>query len=339
MTLTPTQNPSTDIRRLVRPAMRAAIDRLDAGTRRACGYHLGFWDANGRPEASASGKGLRPTLAVLSALAAGVPAEEGVPAAVACELVHNFSLLHDDVIDKDTERRHRATVWARFGVADAILAGDALLALANEVLGEVGTVTVAPAVARLSATVRRLIAGQSADVSFEKRDDVTLEECLTMAADKTAALLACSASLGSVLAGAPATLTSGLATFGHHLGMAFQLTDDLLGIWGDPAVTGKPVLSDVRARKKTAPVVVALTSRSAAGERLRALYVQAEPLADTELAEAAALVEESGGRGWTEAEVDRQIAAGVAALAPLPLPAEVRAGLTSTAYQVRGRDR
>lgn len=338
-----------DTRRLVEPALRAAIDRLDPSTRLTCGYHLGFWDADGR-QASAEtdresagsrsgGKGLRPSLALLSTVAAGLPAGEGVPAAVACELVHDFSLLHDDVIDGDTERRHRPTVWARFGVPDAILAGDALLSLANEVLGEANTRTVPAAVRRLGGTVRRLIAGQAADVAFEKRDDVTLEECLAMAADKTAALIACSASLGAVLGDAPVPLSHGLSEFGDHIGMAFQLTDDLLGIWGDPAVTGKPVLSDLRARKKSVPVVAALTSPGAPGRRLRELYAKPTPLTEAELRECATAVEEAGGRTWTENEADSQLDCGVRALDRLDLHPEVHAELTAVARQLRRRDR
>ncbi|MGW5362447.1 polyprenyl synthetase family protein [Actinopolymorpha pittospori] len=341
MTLIPTEYRITEIRRLVDPALHEVLDRLDAGTRLTCGYHLGFWDSEGHfpAEQNLNGKGLRPTLAVLSALAADAPAAAGVPAALACELVHNFSLLHDDVIDGDTERRHRPTVWARFGISAAILAGDALLSLANEVLGEARSDQVPDAVRRLGATVRQLIAGQTADVAFEKRDDVTLEECMSMAADKTAALLACSTSLGAVLAGAPPTLVRGLAEFGNHVGMAFQLTDDLLGIWGDPVLTGKPVLSDLRACKKTVPVVAALTSSTAAAAELRDLYNRPDPLDEGELIRAAVLVDEAGGRAWTEEEADRQLAAGVRALDPLELPEEIREDLARIARRLRGRDR
>jgi geranylgeranyl diphosphate synthase type I len=333
-------SPTAGPRELVDAALRAALDRLDRHTRHCCGYHLGLWDADGRPlpAASRGGKALRPKLALLSAQAAGVPVEHGVPAAVACELVHNFSLLHDDVIDGDTERRHRPTVWARFGVAEAILAGDAMLTLALEVLGEVGSATVPTAVSRLSATVRRLIAGQSADVAFEKRDDVTLTECLAMAADKTAALFSCSASLGAVLAGAAEPVVEGLATYGDHLGMAFQLTDDLLGIWGDQAVTGKPVLSDLRARKKTVPVVVALTSDEPSGRQLRELYAEPIPLTGPDLERAAHLVESAGGRTWTQAEVDRRISAAVEVLDGLDLPPVVHAELTALAHRLRVRE-
>jgi geranylgeranyl diphosphate synthase, type I len=340
MTLTPDRY-RVDTSRLVDPALRTALDRLDPRTRLTAGYHLGFWDADGQqePGRARGGKGVRPSLAMLSTVAAGAPAGMGVPAAVACELVHNFSLLHDDLIDGDTERRHRPTVWARYGVADAVLAGDALLSLANEVLGEADSVAVPAAVRSLGGTVRRLIAGQSADVAFEKRIDVTLAECLAMAADKTAALIACSSSLGAVLADAPESLSHGLSEFGDHIGMAFQLTDDLLGIWGDPEVTGKPVLSDLRARKKSVPVVVALTSGTAAGARLAELYAKPAPLSEDDLAQAAAAVESAGGRAWTEDEADRELAAGVRALDQLDLHPDVHAELAGMAERLRGRER
>src|ERR1700734_886603 len=245
-------------RDLVGPATEAAINRLSPGVRRVAAYHYGLADAEGNPVRVGSGKALRPALALLSARAAGVPAERGVMAAVAVELVHNFSLLHDDIMDGDTERRHRPTAWTVFGVGAAILAGDALLALANELVLE----DIAPggpwAARCLSTAVQRLITGQGEDLAFEKRSDVTLDECLEMAGDKTAALMACACSIGAVHLGAPPAMAMALAGFGAHVGLAFQLTDDLLGIWGAPEVTGKPVRSDLRARKKSLPVVAAL---------------------------------------------------------------------------------
>ena len=123
-------------RDLVGPAMESAIARLTPDVRAVAAYHLGFADAAGNPIRSGSGKALRPALALLSARAAGAQAERGVTAAVAVELVHNFSLLHDDIMDNDTERRHRPTAWTVFGVGAAILAGDALLALAQDLLLE-----------------------------------------------------------------------------------------------------------------------------------------------------------------------------------------------------------
>ncbi|MFC7546533.1 polyprenyl synthetase family protein [Plantactinospora sp. GCM10030261] len=294
-----------DVADLVRPALREALDRIDERTRRTAGYQLGFWDATGRPTSRGGGKGLRPALALLSARAAGATARVGVPAAVAVELVHNFSLLHDDVIDGDAERRHRPTAWAAFGVGPAILAGDALLALASEVLAEVPAPEGPAALRCLHDAVRRLIDGQAADMAFERRPTVTLDECLTMARGKTAALLSCASTVGAVLCGGPAELCRGLTRYGELLGLAFQLADDLLGIWGEPAVTGKPVLADLRARKKSVPVVRALTAGGPASERLRELYGRPGELADADLLLAAELIEETGARDWTGKRADR----------------------------------
>ena len=221
-------------------------------------------------------------------------------AAVAVELVHNFSLLHDDIMDNDTERRHRPTAWTVFGVGAAILAGDALLALAQDLLLEDGNPQGAWAARCLSAAVQRLIGGQGADLAFEKRDDVTLAECLDMAGDKTAALMACACSIGAVHLGAPPTLAMGLAGFGAHVGLAFQLTDDLLGIWGAPEVTGKPVRADLRARKKSLPVVAALNSGTPEAAELRALLTDPAPLTEDDLVRAADLVVAAGGKDWAE---------------------------------------
>ncbi len=322
---------------LVRQSMAAALDRLDADMRHVSGYHVGFWDAEGSP-ADAVGKGVRAALALLSARAAGGTAEQGVPAAVAVELIHNFSLLHDDVMDGDTQRRHRATAWTVFGSSPAILAGDALQSLAVEVLAEARTPNLSWAVRCLSAAVRRLIAGQVADLSFERRDDVGLEECLRMAGDKTGALLACSASLGTVLVDGPAELALGLGEFGAHLGLAFQLVDDLLGIWGEPAQTGKPVLSDLRSRKKSVPVVAALSSSTAPGQLLRRLYAQPDELSEQQLADAAELVERAGGRAWTERRADEELQAGLELLRVLPMPADVADEFATLARGLAHRD-
>src|SRR5690606_18259045 len=127
------------------------------------------------------------------------------------------------------------TAWAIFGAGPAILAGDALLTLAEEVVASAPGGGVAAA--RLRADIRRLIAGQAADLDFERRDDVGLPECLQMSADKTAALLSGSCALGAMLSGGPPGMVAGLSRFGARLGLAFQLVDDLLGIWGDPRRT------------------------------------------------------------------------------------------------------
>ena len=222
----------TETTDLVVPQLRAAVDRLDPATRLQAVVPPGLVECRRQPRDPAGGKALRPALALLSARAAGAPAATGIPGAVAVELVHNFSLIHDDLIDGDLTRRHRATVWSLWGVAAAILTGDALHTLAQQVLLEQPSPTGAAAARLLADCTRELIRGQVEDVEFERRDDVSLESCLSMADGKTGSLMAASTAIGAVLAGGSIDLVAALAQYGHQLGIAFQLVDDLLGIWG-----------------------------------------------------------------------------------------------------------
>jgi geranylgeranyl diphosphate synthase type I len=325
-------------RDLVGPATEAAISRLTPGVRKVAAYHYGYADANGNPVRKGSGKGLRPALALLSARAAGAPAERGVTPAIAVELVHNFSLLHDDIMDNDLERHHRPTAWTVYGIGAAILAGDALLALANDLLLEDNAPGGQWAARCLSTAVQRLIAGQSEDLAFEKRDDVTLPECVEMAGDKTAALMACACTIGAVHAGAAPELAMGLAEFGGHVGLAFQLTDDLLGIWGATEVTGKPVMADLRARKKSLPVVAALTSGTSAGEELSGILATPGELPEDKLVRAAELVVKAGGKDWAEQEAASRLAAAAGSLDGTGIPAEVRDEFVAIAEFITARN-
>jgi geranylgeranyl diphosphate synthase type I len=247
-------------REITQPLIREALDRLPALIRSAVSYHLGWTEADGQPSTERGGKGVRPALAVLSAEAAWAAPEVGAPGAVAIELVHNFSLLHDDLMDGDTERRHRPTVWALWGPSLALLAGDALSTLAVEVLLATPSPAAPAAAAALGQATAEMIAGQADDLAFEARRSVSVEECMAMSTAKTGALLGCAASIGAILAGAPPATVRALREFGRHLGVAFQAVDDLLGIWGDPAVTGKPAGNDIRQRKKSMPIVAALAA-------------------------------------------------------------------------------
>jgi geranylgeranyl diphosphate synthase type I len=316
-------------RNAVTPATRAFLARLDKTSAAIAAYHLGWTDAAGVPTRGGGGKAVRPALATLSAQAAGAPTRVGIPGAVAVELVHNFSLVHDDVMDGDTERRHRPTVWAVWGTTSAILTGDALLALAHEVLLDSASPHRAAAARLLAETTRHLIRGQVLDVAFEQRHDVTLNECLDMVSGKTGALLSASAAIGAVLAGAPAEVTNALSTFGAEIGIAFQLVDDLLGIWGDPATTGKPVFSDLRSRKKSLPVTYTLSQGGPAARELASWLGGSAP--DGE-ARAADLIEAAGGRRWSADEAHRRIEVATQALNAVPMPAGPRAELIAIAH-------
>ncbi|MFD6826938.1 polyprenyl synthetase family protein [Streptomyces sp. NPDC060085] len=306
------------------PALRQAVDRLIEPLKTIAGYQLGWVDARGRPASGSEGKTVRLALVMLSAQAVGAAPASSVPGGVAIELVHNFSLLHDDFMDQDVTRRHRPAAWVVFGAAQAILAGDALQALAADALLNLPASCVtessrARASTRLSDAVCHLIGGQARDLAYERRDLISVQECLEMEAGKTSALLACASSMGAVLAGASDATVEPLGRYGHHLGLAFQAVDDLLDIWGDPAVTGKPIWGDLRRGKKSLPVCFALNEGGAASEQLTELLTGPQPadLDEEQLALRAFLIEKAGGRAWANNEAQYHHESALAALREL----------------------
>jgi geranylgeranyl diphosphate synthase type I len=324
-------------RDLVAPALRAAVETLPPPERRVAAYHRGWCGPDGGPvpehRARDGGKVVRPALALLGALAVGAPADKAVPGAVAVELVHDFSLLHDDVIDADGLRRHRPAAWTVFGTPAAVLTGDALLVTAVDALRATPA-----AVTELTTALVRLLDGQSLDVSFEKRERAGEQEYLDMAAGKTGSLMACACALGAVHAGAPGDRVAALRDFGRHLGVAYQITDDVLGIWGDPRRSGKPSGTDLRARKKTFPVVAALADPGPAGRRLAALYARAAPPDAAEAALLADLVDRAGGRARAVAEAERHSAAALRALARAAPEPDTHDRLRAVARMLTHRD-
>lgn len=265
-------------------------------------YHLGWLDDQFQPIVGTThtGKRIRPTLCLLTCQACQGDWERALPAAAAVELLHNFSLIHDDIEDHDRTRRGRPTVWAIWGIPQAINAGDALHTLSHLALLRLADRGVAPdrvvtALRLFDRTCLRLTEGQFLDIGFEARDRVSASEYLDMVAGKTAALLACSCKLGALVAQAPAAQQERLNDFGRYLGLAFQMQDDVLGIWGDPHVTGKPVGSDLARGKKTLPILHGL-ERSAP---LRSMLAQPELEAE-DVAQAVALLEAAGSRQATE---------------------------------------
>ncbi|MFI6446325.1 family 2 encapsulin nanocompartment cargo protein polyprenyl transferase [Kitasatospora sp. NPDC050543] len=305
----------TRTRGLVDPALRAAVEKLPTAMRRVAGYHFGWWEPDGSPATADPGKAIRPALVLAATHALGGRPADAVAAAAAVELIHNFTLLHDDVIDRDGTRRHRPTAWRVFGTTEAILAGDAMHSLALRTLAQDTHPAAQAAIRRLTDCVVELCEGQQADCAFEQRGDVTLAECLAMAEAKTGALLGCACALGALYAGAGEEAARAMDAFGRQIGLAFQLIDDLIGIWGDPAVTGKPVGADLAARKKSLPVVAALGSGTSDGAVLAGLYALERRLTPQELVRCASAVEGAGGRGWAQSESCERMAEAIAHLA------------------------
>ncbi|MEO3869905.1 polyprenyl synthetase family protein [Nonomuraea sp. B12E4] len=320
-------------RSLLEPALREAVSVLHPWGGRMVAFALGWSDTDGRPYGGDGGKGLRPAITMLGAEAVGGTAESALPGAVAVELVHAFSLVHDDIVDNDERRRHREALWKAYGVGPALVAGDALLALAVSRLAERPE-----AMKYLSAALVDLVQGQTADMAFEERPwhgagRVTVEEYTAMVAGKTGGLLGAAAAVGVVLGGAP-ELADRMWDMGRDLGVAFQVVDDMLGIWGDPGLTGKPVHSDLRRDKKTLPVLAALAAGGPEARELSA--VLAAGVADDDSARrAAGLVADAGGRAVAQAMADRHLAAALRVMDEcLPGAADLRGLCDSLVHRV-----
>nr|WP_246634744.1 geranylgeranyl diphosphate synthase IdsB [Nocardia iowensis] len=303
-------------RTLCDPILRTAVYTLPDPLRRMAGYHFGWWDRDGFEIDADPGKSLRAALVIASAAACSGGPVDAASAGAAVELVHNFTLVHDDIMDRDLTRRGRPTVWSVWGITDAMLLGDALQALAVRTAVEgCAKHIAAEVVSRLAATMVELCRGQQEDCAFETREGITVNDYLQMVAGKTGALMGCSCALGACCAGADAETVSAMDAFGRRLGLAFQFTDDLLGIWGQPRLSGKPVGNDVKRRKRSLPVVAAIESGTSAGLELAWMFDAEHPLDAEDADRAVELIERAGGRAYTERQAEQQVRR---ALAELP---------------------
>jgi geranylgeranyl diphosphate synthase type I len=249
----------------------ASTDELFA----AMQYHFGWRDASFQPVESRGGKRIRPLLCLLSCAAVGGEWRRALPAAAGVELIHNFSLIHDDIEDVSATRRGHPTVWKLLGIPKAINVGDSMFALAHIALMRlveegVPVETIVRIFERFDKTCLWLTEGQHADMTFEEQVDVSVDEYSEMIRHKTAVLLATSAEIGALVAGVDSERATHFRHFGIQLGLAFQVKDDILGIWGDEEAIGKSAASDIATRKKTMPVLFGLRESA----DLRELYAQ-----------------------------------------------------------------
>ncbi len=267
-------------------------------------YHMGWLDAELRPREGAGGKRIRPALCLLCCAACGGDPAQAVAAAAALELLHNFSLLHDDIEDNSLTRRHHPAVWALFGLPLACNAGDAMFSLAHRTLLRLADRGLAAG--QVLQVIRvvddmtvALTEGQYLDLSFEGRLDVGEEEYVRMVAGKTAAMLVAATQTGAIIAGAGTAAIGALRRAGRALGMAFQFQDDVLGIWGAEDVTGKSAASDILSKKKSLPVLHALASPRS-GPELRSRY-GGPPFMPDDVPGVLELLDAAGARAYSEA--------------------------------------
>src|SRR5215207_5010473 len=296
----------TESRISIQAAMRAAFPAAEARVERFYAmqqYQLGWRDEQLGPAAVDPGKLLRPQLTLLACRAVGGDAHQALPLAAGIQLIHDFSLIHDDIEDNSDTRRGRPTVWKLWGLAQGINAGDGLFVVAHLALHRLSAAGVPAEVAlevlrRFDQTILTICEGQFLDLSFEGDLRISEADYLTMISCKTAALASAAAGLGAIIGGADAATAQALFDFGQNLGLAFQIQDDVLGIWGDSAVTGKPAAADLYRRKLSLPVIHALRT-AAQRDTLAQLYCQAE-ISEKDAAQLLEILAEAGARGYTE---------------------------------------
>ena len=296
-------------------------------TYRLLRYHLGWVDQQGNPmDTSVSqGKALRPTLCLFACEALASEYSRALPAAAALELIHNFSLIHDDIQDQDMERRHQPTVWHLWGIPKAIWSGNAMqctgdLSLLDVARANVPDVTAIRVSDILTESYLEMIQGQCMDLDFESRTDIKSEEYLYMIACKTGALIRSALQIGALLATEDPATVKAFTEFGNHLGQAFQVRDDYLGIWGDQATLGKATGNDIRRRKKSYPVVFALERASGqAMEDLLRIYRQ-EELEECDVQRVMAVLDEVGSQEQAQRVTEAAAGRALAALKPVSLP-------------------
>jgi geranylgeranyl diphosphate synthase, type I len=263
-------------------------------------YPLGWVNEQGEAYISPTGKRIRPILLLLSVEAAGGSWESGLPAAAAVEILHNFSLIHDDIQDDSPTRHNRPTVWKIWGRSFAINAGDALFTLAYSALAGLSKTGIAPETVLeiwdvFNRTNLELTRGQHLDMRFETQTSVTVDEYISMITGKSAALVACCAQIGALVGSGDSRLAAHFAAFGLNLGIAFQIRDDILGIWGDPSVTGKSAATDILSKKKSLPVLYGLANSPS----LVKLY-RKKTFNDTDVIRAIASLDECGALAHTQ---------------------------------------
>ena len=312
-------------------ALRTELQRYGSELRSTHRYHMGWADRDGQDSVATQGKRLRPTMTLLGADAVGGDARLAVPVAVALELVHNFSLIHDDIEDRDRFRHHRPTIWVVWGDETAIVSGNSMLKLADRATRVLLELGVSPRMSMqvqrsIAATCLRMIEGQFLDIDFETQESVSINDYLAMIERKTGALIETSLYLGALTSGngnSSASTSEGLRRAGYEFGRLFQIRDDILGVWGSDE-TGKPVCGDIYNKKKSLPAIHALNmSRGSASAQIHSIY-QKHELDDRDVQNVLGIMDECGTYEYCDSMSAKHWSAAAAILDELDLDAGVQ---------------
>ena len=317
--------------------LRRRMSRDDLGVYDMLRYYLGWVDRAGEPCTATEGKALRPTLCLFACEATGGAPGRVMPGAVGLEFIHNFSLIHDDIQDRDETRHHRPTLWAVWGVPRAVVAGNVLrisadMSLQGLVDEGVELERALEVIALLTEAYLEMIEGQYLDLSYEGRLDIGIGDYLNMISRKTGALIRCSLNIGAVVGSRDPATVAAFRTSGTSLGYVFQIRDDVLGVWGDEETTGKPVGADIRRKKNSFPVVHAMSRATGDDKRLLVKAYQKEQLDDEDVSVVLEVMERAETRDSADRLAAEYCDKALEALAGVELAPDIRQEMEELAH-------
>ena len=329
---------------VIQDALRSYLDGERGSVYDLVRYYMGWVDEKGNPVEAMTGKAVRPTLCLFGCEAVGGSVSQALPAAVSLEFIHNFSLIHDDIQDEDETRHNRKTIWAVWGKPKALVSGNVLRVVADTALQRLTDEGLSPeraltAVGLLAESYLEMIEGQYMDLSFEGRHDVGQSDYLGMISRKTGALIRCSLNLGAVVGTDDSGAAAAFRKCGRALGFVFQIRDDLLGIWGEEELTGKPVGADIRRRKSSYPVVCALEAADEHDAQVISTLYQKAEIEDQDVAWVLEIMEKIGVRESAQAEANWWADEAMRSIEHIELAAESRREIEELTHFLLVRDR
>ena len=290
---------------------------------------MGLADVDGKSLPGITGKTLRPVLCLYACEATGSDYQLALPSAAALEFIHNFSLIHDDIQDRDEFRHHKPTLWKLWGDAKAIVAGNSLRTIADssviDMESDRGNSKEAVMVAGLlTEAYLEMIEGQYLDMAYETQKVISLQGNLTMISRKTGALIRCAMNIGAAIGTSDRKTVASFRECGQSLGYVFQIRDDILGVWGSENNTGKPVGADIKRKKKSLPVVYTMTKASGQAKKTMARQYMQNDMTEDDVAEVLEIMEDVGVREYANKLANRHCENAVAHLSEIEMSSESR---------------
>ena len=329
----------------IQSALRSQLSQRHSFVYDMLRYYIGWADETGAPVSATTGKAVRPSLCLFGCEAVGGTVSQALPAAVALEFIHNFSLVHDDIQDEDETRHGRKTIWAVWGKPKALVSGNVLRVVADSALHGLTSAGLdasraITAAQLLTESYLEMIEGQYLDLSFEGRHDISMADYRRMISRKTGALLRCSLNLGAAVGTDDAETVAAFRECGRALGYVFQIRDDVLGVWGQEDVTGKPVGSDIRRKKNSYPVVCAMENAGPSdSSQLSRIYEKDNDLAETDVASVLEVMDRIGVQDHAGAEISEWADIAMKSIAPIELSPSARQEIEEFTHFLMVRDR